>query len=114
MDELTIKSRIRWFSSNNEFFGTCYKHKDEITDYAFDSWFNLREMQTALENRVRVRKEGLVISMSKISGEVLNTEPVLTIPICSKQNGGLLELIIKCILNEFNGYPNSILYCIIS
>ena len=68
MDKIIIEPRVRWSLKNNEFTGLCGYHKDEISDYRFNSWLNLVEVKDALEdNRIHTCKEArLVIGIGKI------------------------------------------------
>jgi hypothetical protein len=49
LDEIIIEQRIRWNPENNEFIGTCYKHKDSIdySNYVFLNRFNILEIKDA-------------------------------------------------------------------
>jgi hypothetical protein len=66
LDGIAIKDSVRWCSYNNEFTGTCYGCRENMSTYSFNYSSNLEELKQALDDDlIHKCNELLVISVTK-------------------------------------------------
>jgi hypothetical protein len=101
MDELSLVAKIRYYTKDNIFVGTCSNHNLGL-NYQFNNYADLENLQEAiLSNETHLANEALVMTISPISEDDHYPRPILVSPICNHSNNELINEAIKDIVNNF-------------